>query len=410
MALAGSGHRVIRLRARSVPALPHRRVAAGHRSTTCLDAIGAGELVRADGLSRRSGARPSRPPTAHRSLRRLLGVAPASRRRRPGRCRGHVRPPAARATRPERRRRASNGIACRRGLRSPRGVTRAVQRRRGGPAPQRSRARAMIDAIGPRRPALAPAQPANRRTAARQRRRLLRTTPACRAAQARRAGRHPHRRAGRPRVVLADSDLRRTDERRRRAAAIRRPRAAGDASPACCSIGRSRTRRRWRDCSRSAQREWPVRVEKDFSFGSRAYAGDRWVLAGDAGSFLDPVFSTGVAIALESGLEAAQAVAGGLAAGDLLGPALPPLRAASSPALPRLPALRARVLHAGVPLSVLRRGAAPPDVPLAHHGLRRLLAPAARDAHLGRALLPAGSAATVGAVRAAARVEPHGDP
>ena len=67
----------------------------------------------------------------------------------------------------------------------------------------------------------------------------------------------------------------------------------------------------------AARREWPVRVEKDFSFGSRAYAGDRWVLAGDAGSFLDPVFSTGVAIALESGLEAAQAVAGGLAAGDL---------------------------------------------------------------------------------------------
>lgn len=67
----------------------------------------------------------------------------------------------------------------------------------------------------------------------------------------------------------------------------------------------------------SARREWPVRVEKDFSFGSRSYAGDRWLVAGDAGSFLDPVFSTGVAIALESGLEAAQAVAAGLAANDL---------------------------------------------------------------------------------------------
>jgi flavin-dependent dehydrogenase len=67
----------------------------------------------------------------------------------------------------------------------------------------------------------------------------------------------------------------------------------------------------------TARREWPVRVEKDFSFGSRAYAGDRWVLAGDAGSFLDPVFSTGVAIALESGLEAGQAVAEGLKTGDL---------------------------------------------------------------------------------------------
>lgn len=66
-----------------------------------------------------------------------------------------------------------------------------------------------------------------------------------------------------------------------------------------------------------AQREWPVRVEKDFSFGSRAYAGDRWVLVGDAGSFLDPIFSTGVAIALESGLEGAQAVSHGLSTGDL---------------------------------------------------------------------------------------------
>jgi flavin-dependent dehydrogenase len=67
----------------------------------------------------------------------------------------------------------------------------------------------------------------------------------------------------------------------------------------------------------TSKREWPVRVERDFSFSSRAYAGDRWLLVGDAGSFLDPVFSTGVAIALESGLEGAQAVAEGLAAGDL---------------------------------------------------------------------------------------------
>jgi len=67
----------------------------------------------------------------------------------------------------------------------------------------------------------------------------------------------------------------------------------------------------------SARREWPVRVERDFSFASRAYAGDRWAIAGDAGSFLDPVFSTGVAIALESGLEAAQAVDEGIARGDL---------------------------------------------------------------------------------------------
>ncbi len=59
---------------------------------------------------------------------------------------------------------------------------------------------------------------------------------------------------------------------------------------------------------RGARREWPVRVEKDFSYGAKRYAGDRWLLAGDAGSFLDPVFSTGVAIALESGVEAGRAI------------------------------------------------------------------------------------------------------
>jgi FADH2-dependent halogenase len=67
----------------------------------------------------------------------------------------------------------------------------------------------------------------------------------------------------------------------------------------------------------AARREWPVRVEKDFSFGARAYAGDRWLLVGDAGSFLDPVFSTGVAIALESGVEAGRALDRGLESGDL---------------------------------------------------------------------------------------------
>ena len=56
---------------------------------------------------------------------------------------------------------------------------------------------------------------------------------------------------------------------------------------------------------RDAQRAWPVRVEKDFSYSASKYAGDRWILAGDAGSFLDPVFSTGVSIAMESGIEAA---------------------------------------------------------------------------------------------------------
>jgi flavin-dependent dehydrogenase len=62
------------------------------------------------------------------------------------------------------------------------------------------------------------------------------------------------------------------------------------------------------DLMRNATREWPVRVEKDFSYSASTYAGDRWILAGDAGSFLDPVFSSGVSIAMESGIEAAAAL------------------------------------------------------------------------------------------------------
>jgi flavin-dependent dehydrogenase len=67
---------------------------------------------------------------------------------------------------------------------------------------------------------------------------------------------------------------------------------------------------------REARREWPVRVEKDFSYSSSAYAGHRWILAGDAGSFLDPVFSTGVSIAMESGIEAAAELHRALARND----------------------------------------------------------------------------------------------
>jgi len=67
---------------------------------------------------------------------------------------------------------------------------------------------------------------------------------------------------------------------------------------------------------REARRQWPVRVEKDFSYSASAYAGDRWILAGDAGSFLDPVFSTGVSIAMESGIEAADELHRGLERND----------------------------------------------------------------------------------------------
>lgn len=57
-----------------------------------------------------------------------------------------------------------------------------------------------------------------------------------------------------------------------------------------------------------AERISEFAVESGFSYRSRTYCGDRWFLAGDAGSFLDPVFSTGVLMGLRSGIEAADAV------------------------------------------------------------------------------------------------------
>jgi len=46
-------------------------------------------------------------------------------------------------------------------------------------------------------------------------------------------------------------------------------------------------------------------------------AGDGWVLVGDAFGFLDPLYSSGVLLALKSGELAADAIAEGLAKGDV---------------------------------------------------------------------------------------------
>jgi FADH2-dependent halogenase len=61
----------------------------------------------------------------------------------------------------------------------------------------------------------------------------------------------------------------------------------------------------------------PGRFEADYSYLATEHAGDRWLLVGDAGAFLDPIFSTGVLMAMQSGIEAAQALDAGLAASDL---------------------------------------------------------------------------------------------
>jgi flavin-dependent dehydrogenase len=55
---------------------------------------------------------------------------------------------------------------------------------------------------------------------------------------------------------------------------------------------------------------------KDYSYRSNRVAGDGWVLVGDAFGFLDPLYSSGVLLALKSGELAADAICDGLAAGD----------------------------------------------------------------------------------------------
>jgi flavin-dependent dehydrogenase len=58
-----------------------------------------------------------------------------------------------------------------------------------------------------------------------------------------------------------------------------------------------------------AERARPVHVAVDFSYGSSRYVGDGFLLAGDAAAFLDPIFSTGVLLAMKSGELAANLLA-----------------------------------------------------------------------------------------------------
>jgi hypothetical protein len=51
---------------------------------------------------------------------------------------------------------------------------------------------------------------------------------------------------------------------------------------------------------------------KDYSYRSTQVAGDGWVLVGDAFGFLDPLYSSGVLLALKSGQLAADAIVEGL--------------------------------------------------------------------------------------------------
>ena len=61
---------------------------------------------------------------------------------------------------------------------------------------------------------------------------------------------------------------------------------------------------------------------KDFSYYSREGAGNGWVLVGDSFGFIDPVYSSGVYLALKGGEFAADAIHDALERGDLTAPRL----------------------------------------------------------------------------------------
>jgi flavin-dependent dehydrogenase len=66
-----------------------------------------------------------------------------------------------------------------------------------------------------------------------------------------------------------------------------------------------------------ARRVSPARIDVDYSYLATRMGGDRWVAVGDAAAFLDPIFSTGVLLAMQGGLDAAEAIDAGLRTGDL---------------------------------------------------------------------------------------------
>jgi flavin-dependent dehydrogenase len=60
------------------------------------------------------------------------------------------------------------------------------------------------------------------------------------------------------------------------------------------------SRPRFMETLRAAERVRPFKEEGDYSYAMKQICGDRFMLIGDAGRFVDPIFSTGVSIALNS--------------------------------------------------------------------------------------------------------------
>jgi flavin-dependent dehydrogenase len=70
------------------------------------------------------------------------------------------------------------------------------------------------------------------------------------------------------------------------------------------------------DALKNAERVRPFKVEGDYSYGMTRITGDNFVLIGDAARFVDPIFSSGVSVALNSARIAAGDILAAHRAGD----------------------------------------------------------------------------------------------
>jgi len=71
-----------------------------------------------------------------------------------------------------------------------------------------------------------------------------------------------------------------------------------------------------------AERLHEIRAVKDFTYSNRRLAGDGWIAVGDAFGFLDPIYSSGVFLAIKGGEFAADSIIAALAEDDVSGPRL----------------------------------------------------------------------------------------
>jgi 1H-pyrrole-2-carbonyl-[peptidyl-carrier protein] chlorinase len=72
---------------------------------------------------------------------------------------------------------------------------------------------------------------------------------------------------------------------------------------------------------RKAERVRPFRPEGDYSYAMKEICGDRWLLIGDAARFVDPIFSSGVSVAMNSARLASRDILAAAEKGDFSKPA-----------------------------------------------------------------------------------------